>query len=158
MSARGFIAGLFWPAVVLLNLLLLAQVMELFFPGGDRIVLGTFGTYSAFALVAGALFSSSQSLFGLVVGESETEGFVSRDEGGAAGGEDGHAVQRAGLFVAEERGAGGEVTEDDLGHAVVQFGGECLVLGSGEWRKGKTGGGSAEVDSEAAVLRFFCFV
>ena len=72
ISASGFVAAVFWPAIVLMNLLLLAQVMELFFPGGGRIDLGVFGSYSAFALVAGALFSASQTLFGLVYGESKS--------------------------------------------------------------------------------------
>ena len=84
----------------------------------------------------------------LVVGESETEVNIGGDQGGAAGGEDRHTVERTRWLVAEECSAGGEVTEDDLGHAVVQFGGERLVLGSGEWRKRETGGGFAEVDGE----------
>ena len=74
ITPAGFVATLFWPAIVSLNLLLLAQVLELFFPGGGRVRLGPFGSYTAFALVAGALFSASQTLFGLVWGESVSRG------------------------------------------------------------------------------------
>lgn len=72
LSSAGFVAAVFWPAIVLFNLLLLAQVMELFFPGGGRVQVGIFGSYTAFALVAGALFSASQTMFGLVWGESKS--------------------------------------------------------------------------------------
>ena len=57
----------------------------------------------------------------LVVGEGEAERAVGFDEGGAAPGEHRHAGQRTRGLVAEEGGAGGEVVENDLGHAVVEL-------------------------------------
>ena len=77
--------------------------------------------------IAAEVGESRDEIVDLVVGESEAEGGVGGDEGGAAGGEDGHAVHRPRRFVAEECGAGFEVTEDDLRHAVAQLCGELRV-------------------------------
>ena len=45
-SVTGFLCLLIWPCLICLNLLLLAQVIELFFQGGKRITLMWVGTYS----------------------------------------------------------------------------------------------------------------
>ena len=62
-----------------------------------------------------------------VVGEGEAEGLIGGDERGAAFGEHGHAGHRAGRLVAEERGAGVEVFQDDLGHAIGELRGQLRV-------------------------------
>ena len=60
----------------------------------------------------------------LVSGESEAERAVGLHERGATARDERDARQRPRLFVAEERGARSEVGIDDLGHAVVEPGGE----------------------------------
>ena len=64
----------------------------------------------------------------LVVGEGESEGLVSGDERGAAGGEDRDALHRARRLLAEQRGAGLEFAKNRLGHAIVEFGAKRLEL------------------------------
>jgi hypothetical protein len=74
LSATGFLACLFWLAVVFLNLLLLAQVLELYISGGRRITIGGFGTYDTVSLLLAGLFSFSQSLFGIATAEAKRPG------------------------------------------------------------------------------------
>ena len=82
----------------------------------------------------------------LVVGEGEAEVLVGGDEGAAAGGEHRNGVHRARLLLAEERGAGIEITEDGFRHAVVEFGAEGFELGGVEGGKRKGDGGTIELD------------
>jgi hypothetical protein len=71
LTVAGFLAALAWPVFILANLLILAQVLEDFFPSGRRVPFGAFGTYGSFALLVGVLFSVSQTVFGLVYGEAK---------------------------------------------------------------------------------------
>jgi len=70
ISVIGFLSSLLWPVVVLLNLLLLAQVLEMYFPSETRVTIPYFGSYAVFPLLMGALFSIAQSMFGVVAGET----------------------------------------------------------------------------------------
>src|SRR5690606_6404502 len=83
----------------------------------------------------------------LVVGEGEAEGLVGGFEGGAAFGEHGNARHGAGRLVAEEGGAGVEVFKDDLGHAVVEFGGDGGELVGVERGLGGDGVGDDALDA-----------
>jgi hypothetical protein len=65
LDVISFFAALLWPVMVALNLLLLAQVLERFFPGGSRIDVGPFGSYTYLSLVVGSLYSISQTMFGI---------------------------------------------------------------------------------------------
>lgn len=67
----GFFATPLWPCFVFLNVLLLAQVFEMFFPGGARIPFPWVGTYSVFPLIMGVLYAGSQMAFGIMHGHSE---------------------------------------------------------------------------------------
>jgi len=69
----GFFLTLIWPALICLNVLLMAQVLELFFPGGKRIPLPWVGTYSVFPLIMGFLYAISQTLFGVLHGHSKSK-------------------------------------------------------------------------------------
>ena len=82
----------------------------------------------------------------LILRERETEVNVGRDECRATGGEHRHAVHRARCFVAEERGASGEIAEDHLGHAIVELGAEGLLLPGIDRREGETGAGTVGAD------------
>ena len=63
-------------------------------------------------------------------------------------GEDRDGGQRGGGGVAEERGAGVERFEDDLGHAVVEFGPQGGELGGGQHHQGLGEGGVVDVEGE----------
>ena len=65
LDVISFFAALLWPVMVALNLLLLAQVLERFFPGGSRVDVGPFGSYTYLSLVVGSLYSISQTMFGI---------------------------------------------------------------------------------------------
>ena len=71
--------------------------------------------------VAGERGEGLDEIVDFVVGESEAEGTVCGDEGGAALGEDRDARHWAWLLVAEKHVARGEFGEDDLRHAVAQL-------------------------------------
>ena len=66
LSIWGFFCFVLWPATVGLNLLLLAQVLEIFFPGGTRIDAWGFGSYTKVSLVVGGLYSICQTVFGVI--------------------------------------------------------------------------------------------
>jgi hypothetical protein len=70
ISVNGFFCAILWPVTVGLNLLLLAQVLEMVFPGGERVVIPKMGSYTYLSLLAGALYSISQTLFGVAAGEA----------------------------------------------------------------------------------------
>jgi predicted nucleic acid-binding Zn-ribbon protein len=65
ISVNGFFCAILWPVTVGLNLLLLAQVLEMVFPGGGRVEIPNMGSYTYLSLLAGALYSISQTLFGV---------------------------------------------------------------------------------------------
>jgi hypothetical protein len=62
--------------MIVLNLLLLAQVLEVFLPGGERVSVYRFGSYTWLSLMAGALYSISQTVFGVVAGEVKRKSLV----------------------------------------------------------------------------------
>ncbi len=69
LSVNGFFCTVLWPVTVALNLLLLAQVLEMFFPGGARVDIPKLGSYTVLSLLAGSLYSIAQTMFGVVAGE-----------------------------------------------------------------------------------------
>ena len=79
LTETGFLAAVVWLPFVLLNLLLLAQVLGLYFGGGDPVRLGWFGEYSPFALLMGLLYSLAQSIFGLVAGSARERQMATDD-------------------------------------------------------------------------------
>jgi hypothetical protein len=72
-SVVGFFSILIWPLLICLNVLLLAQVLELFFSGGKRIPLPLVGTYSVFPLIMGILYATTQTLLGILHGHSNSK-------------------------------------------------------------------------------------
>jgi hypothetical protein len=73
ITVNGFFSAILWPVTVGLNLLLLAQVLEMVFPGGSRVIVPRMGSYTYLSLLAGALYSISQTLFGVAAGEAGKE-------------------------------------------------------------------------------------
>ncbi len=73
-SLLGVLSMPLWPSLICLNTLLLAQVLELVIPGGKRIPLSWFGSYSMNSLVAAILLAMVQVVFGLVFERSKYKG------------------------------------------------------------------------------------
>lgn len=67
-TVLGFLCAPFWFCLIGLNIFLLAQVLELFFPGGSRIPFPWVGTYMAFPLIMGILWACTQTVLGLIFG------------------------------------------------------------------------------------------
>jgi hypothetical protein len=76
VNAFGFLATPLWLLIIALNLVLLAQSLEVFMPGGDRVEIPFFGSYTWLSLLAGLLFSLSQSVFGVIAGENKRRSIV----------------------------------------------------------------------------------
>jgi hypothetical protein len=76
LSVWGFFTFLIWPVMVFLNLLLLAQVLEIVPPGGERIRVWSLGSYTLLSLLGGALFSISQTVFAVAAGEAKRKSLV----------------------------------------------------------------------------------
>lgn len=72
ISVHGFFFALLWPCIICLNILFLAQVFELFVPGGKRMLLPWVGSYSTFPLIMGILYACAQASFGIVFKESSS--------------------------------------------------------------------------------------
>src|ERR1035438_4218964 len=76
LSVWGFFAFLLWPVMIVLNLVLLAQVLEMVVPGGERTPIPMLGSYTVLSLIAGGLFSLSQTVFGVAAGEVKKKSLV----------------------------------------------------------------------------------
>ncbi|MEW6619232.1 MAG: hypothetical protein AB1422_07845 [bacterium] len=75
-SVVGFLCALLWPFLIALNVLILAQVLEMVFPGGGRrIPLPWVGTYSVFPLIMGFLWAITQTVFGVIFKAIRAETF-----------------------------------------------------------------------------------
>lgn len=61
-TVLGFMLTPIWFLLVGLNVLLLAQVLEVFFGGGSRIKLPLVGSYTVFPLILGTLFAISETV------------------------------------------------------------------------------------------------
>ena len=70
VDAKSFLATAFWPAIFGLNLVLLAQSLEMFMPGAGRVEVPYLGSYTWLSLLAAVLYSVSQTVFAVFAGES----------------------------------------------------------------------------------------
>ena len=71
LTVGGFLASLIWPAIIGINLLFLAQVLEILVSAGRRVTIGGFGSYSALALAMATLYSLTQTMFGVAFTENK---------------------------------------------------------------------------------------
>lgn len=76
INAYGLLATPLWLLIISLNLVLLAQSLEVFMPGAQRVEIPFFGSYTWLSLLAGLLFSLSQSVFGVIAGENKRRSIV----------------------------------------------------------------------------------
>jgi len=76
VNAFGFFATPLWILILALNLVLLAQSLEVFMPSADRFEIPFFGSYTWLSLLAGLLFSLSQTVFGVIAGENKRRSIV----------------------------------------------------------------------------------
>lgn len=76
VNAWGFLATPLWLLIISLNLVLLAQSLEVFMPSAQRLEIPFFGSYTWLSLLAGLLFSLSQSTFGVIAGEHKRRSIV----------------------------------------------------------------------------------
>ncbi len=63
LTTWGFITTLVWPSFLVLNLCLVAQILERFLPGGEIIKIPYIGNYASLSLIAGVLFAIGQTFF-----------------------------------------------------------------------------------------------
>ncbi len=66
ITARGFFLTPIWICIIGLNVLLLGQVLEVFFSGGKRLPLPWVGAYAVFPLILGILYAVSETVLGVV--------------------------------------------------------------------------------------------
>ena len=64
-SVHSFFAALLWPVAVTLNVLLLAQIFETGTPG-EGVEIAGLGSYAAFSLLGGLIYTVAQTVFGVV--------------------------------------------------------------------------------------------
>ena len=76
INAYGLLATPLWLLIMGLNLVLLAQSLEVFMPSAERLEIPFFGSYTWLSLLAGLLFSLSQSVFGVIAGENKRRSIV----------------------------------------------------------------------------------
>jgi hypothetical protein len=76
VNAFGFFATPLWLLIIALNLVLLAQSLEVFMPSAQRLEIPFFGSYTWLSLLAGLLFSLSQTVFGVIAGENKRRSIV----------------------------------------------------------------------------------
>lgn len=65
-TVLGLFFVVLWPSIVFLNIFLLAQLLELYFPGGERIAIPLVGSYSTFPLIMGGIWVLVQVAFGIL--------------------------------------------------------------------------------------------
>ena len=66
VTVLGFFLTPIWILLIALNVVLLAQVLEVFFSGGKRIPLPYVGTYAVFPLIMGVLFATSETVLAVL--------------------------------------------------------------------------------------------
>lgn len=64
----GLLAMPVWLSLILVNLIFLAQILELVFPSGQPVVLPWFGRYYTYPLAAGFLFAVAETTLGILLG------------------------------------------------------------------------------------------
>ncbi len=64
-TVTGAFFAMIWPALVVFNVALLAQILEMWLPAGGRIRFPWLGTYAVFPLIAGFLWAITQTLLGV---------------------------------------------------------------------------------------------
>lgn len=74
ITVTGFFCALLWPLFIFLNIFILAQIFEMFFPEGKRIPFPYVGKYLAFPLIMGTLYAIALTLFGILHGKSKSKG------------------------------------------------------------------------------------
>jgi hypothetical protein len=62
----GFLLSVIWLAVISINVFILAQVLELFFPGGEKVKVPWFGIYTFIPLVLGGLYAFSETIIAIL--------------------------------------------------------------------------------------------
>lgn len=73
ITVLGLFFMVLWPSIIFLNIFLLAQLLELFFPGGKRIPFPWVGSYSTFPLIMGSIWVLVQVAFGILFDRSRSK-------------------------------------------------------------------------------------
>jgi hypothetical protein len=74
LSTFGVFLMFIWILIIFLNVLLLAQVFELFFDSGSRILFPLVGSYTVVPLIMGVLLAFSQTAFKIIFDRGESKG------------------------------------------------------------------------------------
>jgi hypothetical protein len=72
-TVDGFFLLPVWIGIIGLNVLLLAQVLDTVFPGGDRIRLPHVGTYTVVPLILGILYAISETVLAIISEDLKTK-------------------------------------------------------------------------------------